>query len=215
MLSLALHDEALRCQRRASWSEQMAKSLEKGRATWRRVHSKDATWARWAFDDLTKAWQERAALYEEMAKRYRALARDPSTDALNGTLPKPSTPAEPKGEVGELGATKVVEELRTAMRQLLVLEHESLERLIALTRRKKSAKVPDTSHFKTMRALHGAAFSTSIVANLYRTRIREIDLLRSSLLEDGPLDYFFERAPVLAEGLRVHAQPERAGGEKK
>ncbi|MHC4973618.1 MAG: hypothetical protein ACYTG3_14935 [Planctomycetota bacterium] len=211
-LSLALFDEAQRCERRASWSKQMAAALKKGKPRWSyAVRSNRRAVA--LFNDLIAAWKERAALFEAAAKLYRAQARDVTTDTLAGSLPAPTSPDQPVG--GKKTAVPdyverlvtYLEQNREALRELMVHEHACMERALARARGATRPAKPETADAKHLRALREEAFSTAVVTNLTPKRVVALDILRSNLSVDGSLDGFVERAPVLAEALRRCAKP--------
>jgi hypothetical protein len=210
-LSLALFDEAQRCERRASWSKQMAAALKKGKPRWNYAVRSNRR-AVSVFNDLIVAWKERAALFEAAAKLYRAQARDVTTDTLAGSLPTPTGPGQPVGGK-KTGVPDYVERLvtsleqdRKALRELMVQEHACMERVLARTRGVTEPVKPETADPEHLRALREEAFSTALVTNLTPKRVVALDILRSNLIVDGSLDEFVERAPILAEALRRFAR---------
>ena len=207
-LAKALTEEAERLGRNAKWSKQMATELRRGAGIWKQAIRGKGKRARWVFDDLIAAWDERTALFEAAAQRYRTQALSPRTDAMVGTLPAPTMPADPAPPFKEEGADGVASGIRQKLRTLLYLEHKGLVRLLALTRGDASARMPPPEAFERFRPLRGDAFSTAIVANLFPKRVVEIDTLRSNLLTDADLRGFFDRAPRIIEALR------RLGGSK-
>ena len=204
-LALALFDEAQRLRRRSTWSRDMATELRKGRGTWGRVvrhEGSDRKLASWVYEDRIRAWTERAALYKTLADRYHAQARDLTVDALAGALDVAETDPAPEARPTAGSMTAMIDEVRVALRELLVLERRAFEGLLAWTRGADGAKLPTTAERERMEELQGDAFSTADLANIHRTRVREIDLLRSNVLTDADTAPFFERAPVLAEALK-------------
>lgn len=211
-LSLVLFDEAQRCDRRASWSMQMAAALKKGIPRWKyAVRSNRRAVA--VFNDLIAAWKQRAALFEAAAERYRTQARDVTADARTGSLPAPDGPGKPIG-ARKTAVPDYVERLinfvesdRKALRELMVREHACMERVLARMRGVTPPATPVTADAEYLRELQGRAFTTATVTNLTPRRVVALDILRSKLFEDGSLDGFVERAPVLAEALRRCARP--------
>jgi len=205
-LALALFDEAERFERRATWSERMAKEFKSARGVWqvvRRSLPGDTKRADWAYNDRIAAWEERALLFGAMAERYRAQARDLSADALAGALPVPDASEEPEGKIPEGSVARLVEESRVALRELVALERQVARQLLARTRDPDAESTPPD--LAATKKLFGDAFSTSFLVNAHRERVREIDWLHGDLLMDESLEGFFERAPVIARALHRYA----------